>query len=54
MGKDFKKTLITILLIAAIGIGLWCGLKWFGETASNNASDDPTGGYEQRVEDEAE
>ncbi len=53
MGKDFKKTLITIILLVAIGFGLWYGMKWFNETASNN-SDDPTGGYEQRVDEAAE
>ena len=53
MGKDFKKTIITILLIAALGAAIWYGLKWFGETATNNA-DDPTGEYEQRVDESAE
>ncbi len=56
MGKDFKKTLITILLLIGLGAALWYGLKWFGGIANDNAGDFDGGKsqYEQQVNGDAE
>lgn len=52
MGKDFKRTLITIALIAGLGALLWYGLKWFGGVANDNAGgmDGGASKYEQQVQ----
>lgn len=52
MGKDFWKTVRTIVIIIALGVLLWFGLKWFGEAASDNAGNMDGGAskYEEMVE----
>ncbi|NLT07978.1 MAG: hypothetical protein GXY08_00500 [Ruminococcus sp.] len=52
MGKDFKKKILTIALIIGFGLLIWCGLKWFGGVADNNAGKtyDGVSKYEEQVQ----
>lgn len=52
MGKDFKKTLRTIVVIIGLGALIWFGLKWFGGVANDNVggTDGGASRYEDMVE----
>ncbi len=52
MGKDFRKKLVTIVLLIGIGLLVWYGLKWFGGVADDNAGStyDGVSRYEQQIQ----
>ena len=53
MRSDFRKKLITVILIALLAAAAWYGLKWFGETSEDGSDNTGHQQYEQQVSDVA-
>ena len=52
MGNNFKKKLMTVVILIGLGLLIWYGLKWFGGVADDNAGSTYEGvsKYEDQVQ----